>query len=95
MCINLKNVQLCQKKVKLLGVTLNREEITPSEIKQNEALEFPTPHSMSDVRRFFGLAVWFRSFNEDYAEHTIALSDSLKGKNNRKWTKEMNKSLRE
>ncbi|KAF9761176.1 Retrovirus-related Pol polyprotein from transposon opus [Nosema granulosis] len=56
MRINLKKVQLCQREIKLLGVTLNGEMITPSEIKQNEALEFPKPQNVSDVRRFLGLS---------------------------------------
>ncbi len=94
MNINLSKVQLCKSEVKLLGVTVNGTEITPSEIKQNEALEFPRPEGVSDVRRFLGLTGWFRNHIENYAEHTIALTYSLRGKNTSwKWSEEMGKEF--
>ncbi|KAF9756190.1 Transposon Tf2-9 polyprotein, partial [Nosema granulosis] len=94
MSINLRKVQLCKQEVKLLGVTVNGTEIIPSEIKQNEALEFPKPENLSDVRRFLGLTGWFRNHIENYAEHTVALTDSLKGKSTSwKWTDEMDKEF--
>lgn len=37
----------------VLGVTLNGQEITPSEIKNFEALELTVPHNIKDVRRFW------------------------------------------
>jgi hypothetical protein len=46
----------------LLGVTLNGEDIIPSKTKKNEALEFPVPVCISDVRRFWGITGWFRDF---------------------------------
>lgn len=92
MRINSKKIQYCQKEVKLLGVTLNGQEITPSEIKQNEALDFPKPQRVSDVRKFLGLTGWFRNFIKDYSTHTINLTDSLMGKGDRwNWTSEMDK----
>lgn len=90
MKVNIGKVQLCQREIKLLGVTLNGQDITPSEIKKNEALEFPVPNNVSDVRRFLGLTGWFRSFIMDYAGLTIHLTDCLKGKNKEwKWTEMM------
>jgi hypothetical protein len=92
MKINLAKVQLCKREVMLLGVTVNGKEILPSEIKQNEALEFPKPECVSDVRKFLGLAGWFRNHIDNYAKRTLALTDSLKGRgSNWKWTEEMEK----
>ena len=69
-------------------MTLNGCEIVPSEIKKNEALEFPIPTCVSEVRRFLGMTGWFRDFIKNYAGLTINLTDSLKGKNNNwKWTR--------
>ena len=48
-------IQFCKKEAKLLRVTLNAVDVTPSEIKKNEALKFSTPKSVTEVRRFFGL----------------------------------------
>lgn len=94
MRLNPSKVQFSQTEVKLLGVTLNGKDIKPSEIKKNEALEFPTPACVSDVRRFLGLTGWFRDFIKDYARLTVNLTDSLKG-DNRKWklSNEMNEEF--
>ena len=63
-----------------MGVTLNGQEITPSEIKQNEALEFLILKTVSEFRGFWGLTGWFRNFIKDYAGLTLCLTDVLKEK---------------
>jgi Reverse transcriptase (RNA-dependent DNA polymerase) len=63
--VNMKKVQFAQREVKLLGVTVNGKEKIPIEIKRNEALEFPKPRCVSELRRFLGLAGWFREFIKD------------------------------
>ncbi|KAF9758304.1 Retrovirus-related Pol polyprotein from transposon [Nosema granulosis] len=94
MRINPKKIQYCQKEVKFLNVTFNGQEITPSEIKQNEALDFPKPQCVSDVRKFLGLTGWFRNFIKNYSTHTINLTDSLRGKGDRwNWTSEIDKEF--
>ena len=80
MKLNVNKIQFCQQEVKLLGVTLNGCEIVPSEIKKNEALEFPIPTCVSEIRRFLGMTGWFRDFIKNYAGLTINLTDSLKGR---------------
>ena len=55
MRVNINKIQLCQESIKLLGVTLNGQEITSSEIKQNEALEFLILTPVSEFRGFWGL----------------------------------------
>lgn len=89
MKLNPSKIQFCEKKVKLLGVN-----IIPSEIKKNEAVEFPVPTCVSDVRRFLGLTGWFRDFIKNYAVLTFYMTDSLKGKDRQwRWTDEMNKEF--
>lgn len=80
MKLNTCKIQFCEKGGKLLWVTLNGVDITPSEIKKNEALKFPTLTGVSDVRIFLCLSGWFRDFTRNYANETINLKDSLKGK---------------
>ena len=80
MRVNINKIQLCQESIKLLDVTLNTQEITPSEIKQNEALEFLILTPVSELRRFLRLNRGFRNFIKSYAELTLCLTDTLKGK---------------
>lgn len=49
---NTNKIHFCHREVKLLGVTLHETKILPSEIKKNEASEFPIPKCVSDVHRF-------------------------------------------
>jgi hypothetical protein len=75
---------------------LNGREQEASEIKRNEALEYPEPKNISELRRFLGMTGWFSNFIKDYARKTEKLSDGLKGKGkNWKWTSEMIKEFEE
>ncbi|WUR04686.1 endonuclease [Vairimorpha necatrix] len=94
MKINISKIQFCKKEVKLLGVTLNGEDSQACEIKKNEALEYPAPANVSELRRFLGLTGWFRSFIKDYAKLTYHLTNALKGNgNNFEWAEEMQKEF--
>ncbi|KAF9758262.1 Retrovirus-related Pol polyprotein from transposon [Nosema granulosis] len=96
MKLNKSKIQYCKEEVKLLGVTVNGRDIKLSEVKKNEALEFPVPKNVSEVRRFLGLTGLFRDFIKDYAGKTLALTDSLRGKNNNwEWTAEMEQEFTE
>ncbi|KAI5151978.1 hypothetical protein ENBRE01_2475 [Enteropsectra breve] len=90
MKINPEKIQFKKKEIKLLGVTLNGTEQEASEIKKNEALEYPIPKNVSELRRFLGLTGWFRNFIAKYAEKTNKLTDGLKGRHKAwEWTKGM------
>jgi RNase H-like domain found in reverse transcriptase/Reverse transcriptase (RNA-dependent DNA polymerase)/Integrase core domain/Integrase zinc binding domain len=90
MGINSSKVQFKQEKVKLLGVTIDGKEQTPNEIKKNEALVYPRPNSLKELRRFLGLCGWFRQFIRNYAELTRELTEGLKTTNRQwQWTDKM------
>lgn len=95
MRVNPRKLQLGLKEVKILGVTIDGENKRPSEIKRNEALEYPQPTNVSELRRFLGLSGWFRDFIKDYAEKTKELTNALRKNSNLKfkWTEEMNKGF--
>lgn len=90
--INKDKMQFALGEVDLLGVRINGHEQTPNEIKKNEALTFPEPKNIKELRRFLGLAGWFRSFIKDFATLSIRMTGSLKA-NNRDW--KWNEELKE
>jgi len=83
MRINMEKLQLGLPEVKLLGVMIDGKAQTPVEIKKNEALAYPRPESIKDVRRFLGLAGWFRNFIKDFSVITSELAESVSRK---EWT---------
>lgn len=93
MKINQDKIQW-KKEFKLLGVTINGREQEASEIKRNEALEYPIPTNVSELRRYLGMTGWFSSFIQDYASKTEKLSDGLRGKGkNWTWTSDMEREF--
>lgn len=93
--VNKKKLQFALGEVELLGVRLNGKEQLPNDIKKNEALVYPAPRNLKELRRFLGLAGWFRGFIKDFATVTTKLTDSLrKASNDWKWTDELDKEFR-
>ena len=90
MKVNPKKIQWKKQEIMLLGVKINGMEQEASEIKRNEALEYPSPKNIGELRRFLGMTGWFSNFIRDYARKTEKLSDGLRGKGkNWVWSQEM------
>lgn len=87
--VNGDKVQLGCEEIKLLGVTVDGVSQNPSEIKKNEALEYPRATNISELRRFLGSTGWFRQFIKDYARMTVCLTDALKGNGKLQWNGKM------
>jgi hypothetical protein len=87
--VNSAKVQYKRSDVELLGVTVDGRSMRPSEIKRNEALEYKRPESIKKLRRFLGLAEWFRSFIKNFAITTEELTNSLKTGGKWCWTNEI------
>ena len=71
---NKKNVRLAQELKEASGS--NGITQTASEIRKNEALEFPQPSNVKKLRRFLGLTKWFKLYIKGYAIVTRSLTDA-------------------
>lgn len=76
--INLKKSKFCRRELKYLGYIVGEGKLKPDPSKINSITDIPIPKSTRDVRRFLGMASWFRRFIKDYAEITAALTSTLK-----------------
>ena len=56
--------------VKYLGVLVNRDGFRPDPDKIDPVINFPVPQNLKQLRRFMGMASWYRKFLKDFA--TIA-----------------------
>lgn len=76
--INLKKSNFCYKELKYLGFIVSDGHIKPDPEKVAAIEEFPKPKSAKQVRRFLGLAGWYRKFIRNYADLSAPISDCLK-----------------
>ena len=60
------------RKVPFLGVIMGEGKVEIEEEKVEGVLKWPTPQCMRDVRRFLGLANYYRRFVKDFTK--VALS---------------------
>jgi len=71
------------RKVLLLGVVMGEERVEIEEDKVEEVLKWPTPQCVRDVRKFLGLANYYRHFVKSFAK--VALSMNRLTRKNKKW----------
>jgi len=56
------------QKVNLLGVVMGQGKIKMEEDKVAEVLNWPIPKTVRDIRKFLGLANYYRQFVKDFAK---------------------------
>ncbi|GFX82085.1 retrovirus-related Pol polyprotein from transposon 297 [Trichonephila clavipes] len=71
---------------------------TPSEIKVQAVLEFPTPRTKTQIRAFLGIAGYYQKYINLFSVIAAPLTDALKGRAKKgeiKWTTECENAFRE
>ncbi|GFT43397.1 retrovirus-related Pol polyprotein from transposon 297 [Trichonephila clavipes] len=71
---------------------------TPSEIKVQAVLEFPTPRTKTQIRAFLGLAGYYQKYINLFSVIAVPLTDALKGRAKKgeiTWTTECENAFRE
>ncbi|GFV69150.1 retrovirus-related Pol polyprotein from transposon 297, partial [Trichonephila clavipes] len=71
---------------------------TPSEVKVQAVLEFPTPRTKTQIRAVLGLAGYYQKYKNLFSVIAAPLTDALKGRAKRgeiKWTTEDEDAFRE
>ncbi|GFS64347.1 retrovirus-related Pol polyprotein from transposon 297 [Trichonephila clavipes] len=71
---------------------------TPSEIKVQAVLEFPTPRTKTQIRAFLGIAGYYQKYINLFSVIAAPLTDALKGRAKKgeiQWTTECENAFRE
>ena len=68
--LNPEKCVFCKPEVAYLGFLVNRDGTRPNPAKVEPIKNYPTPKNLRDVRKFQGMASWYRRFIPNYA--TIA-----------------------
>jgi hypothetical protein len=74
---NLKKCTFCTDKLVFLGFVVSKRGIEVNEEKVKAIQEWPTPTTISQVRRFHGLASFYRRFVHDFSSLTAALTEVI------------------
>lgn len=88
LAVNLDKCQFFCRQVVFLGYLIGGGEIKPDPGKVAAITSFPVPRSTKEVRRFLGLAGYYRRLIPDFSGMTAALSDLLKNEQRFKWSPE-------
>lgn len=91
--LKLKKCYFFQKELDFLGFHVSGDGIRPGSRKTHAISNFPEPKNVHDVRRFIGLASFFRRFVKDFALLACPLTNLLKTKFEWKWTDEHTKAF--
>lgn len=76
--INLEKCRFLQSQVSYLGFEIGNGGITPGEQKTRAIIEYSIPKKAADVRRFLGMAGFFRRFIPKFAHIATPLYSLLK-----------------
>ncbi|GFV97483.1 retrovirus-related Pol polyprotein from transposon 297 [Trichonephila clavipes] len=90
--------KFAQQNVKFLGHIVGQGFCTPSEIKVQAVLEFPTPHTKTQIHAFLGIAGYYQKYINLFSVIAAPLTDALKGRAKKgeiTWTTECENAFRE
>ena len=68
----------CQKEIRYLGYIVGNGCLKVDPEKAESIKYFPLPRTPKQVRRFIGMANWYRSFINNFSDLAGALTDYLK-----------------
>ncbi|CAB3242850.1 unnamed protein product [Arctia plantaginis] len=83
--LKMEKCNFFQEKIVFLGFEINKFGIRPGEKKTQAVSKFPVPCNQSDVRRFLGLAGFFRRFVKDFALLARPLTNLLRKDTTWQW----------
>lgn len=87
--ISLEKSKFCQKQISYLGYTLSNQGLAIDSTKIQPILDYATPKTPKDIRRFIGMVSFYKQFVEKFSDLTAPITDLLKkGKGKLIWTQQ-------
>ena len=83
------------RKVPFLGVVMGEGKVEMEEEKVEEVLKWPIPQCIQDVRKFLGLANYYRQFIKDFAKVALPMNKLTRKDEKWKWGDEQQKAFKQ
>ncbi|CAK1587301.1 unnamed protein product [Parnassius mnemosyne] len=77
--VNFEKCQFARPSLKYLGYIVDKEGLRTDPEKVSAILNYPRPNTYTELKRFLGLASWYRRFVENFAIVAAPLHDLIKG----------------
>lgn len=77
--INIDKCQFARSSLKYLGYIVDKEGLRTDPDKVMAIINYPKPSTYTELKRFLGLASWYRRFVENFAMVAAPLHDLTKG----------------
>ena len=86
--VNLTKCEFAQAEVTFLGHVVGLGNVKPVHAKVEAILNFPVPENRRDLRRFLGMAGYYRKFCKNFADIAFPLTELLRKNVHYKWSPE-------
>lgn len=86
--ININKSKFCMREIKYLGHIVGNGRISPDPDRVRSIVEFPRPTTIRQVRRFLGMAGWYRRYINNFSDVAAPITDLLKTTDRFTWTPE-------
>lgn len=93
--INIEKSKFLIKEVKYLGYIVGDGVLRTDPEKVSAVLDYPSPSTVKQLRRFLGMAGWYRRFIHNFALITTPLTDLIKKGKKFHWNDQAQKAFEE
>lgn len=94
--VNLEKCKFCKASLSFLGYVIDKDGLHSDPDKVSAICDFPRPQTTTEVKRFIGMASWYRKFIKNFSELINPLNELLKNRKKGQkivWTSEANISF--
>ena len=83
------------RKVLFLGVVMGEGKVEMKKEKVGGVLKWPTPECVRDIRKFLGLANYYRRFGKDFAKVALPMNRLTRKDEKWRWGEEQEKAFKQ